>query len=87
MRDSNFEVSSIITTRFPRNNPSLLSMLMLRNVSFSSLLIMLVRLLTIPISWQVPRVVKPNKEKTSQIEMSVSGRGITRNETITEDIE
>ena len=50
IRASSRDVSSMLTTRFPLKRPSLLSMLILRSVSFSSLLMMLVRLLTMPMS-------------------------------------
>ena len=44
------DVSSSITTRLPLKSPSLLSILILRSVSFSSRLMMLVRLFTMPMS-------------------------------------
>ena len=50
IRASSRDVSSMLTTRFPLKSPSLLSILILRNVSFSSLLMILVRLFTMPMS-------------------------------------
>ena len=50
IRASSRDVSSMLTTRFPLKSPSLLSILILRSVSFSSLLMILVRLFTMPIS-------------------------------------
>lgn len=35
-------------------------------------------IIAIPLSWQVPRMVKPNEVKKSEIEMSTSGRGIKK---------
>ena len=50
IRASSRDVSSMLTTRFPLKSPSLLSILILRSVSFSSLLMILVRLFTMPMS-------------------------------------
>lgn len=42
-------------------------------------------ILAVPISWQVPRVVKPNKKEGVSTEMSATGTGITRKEIVTEE--
>ncbi len=47
-------------------------------------LCILFTVVAIPISWQVPRVVQANREKTLETELSVSGTGLLKKEIITE---
>ena len=44
-------------------------------------------ILAVPISWQVPRVVRPSKEENKTTGMSATGTGITKMEIVTEGYE